>query len=75
MHVLNCRINVAQTALEEQHAAAIANLDAEMSANLDAERSAHVSTRRHQLEAATGACPYNRPCAQQYVGKSQSRMV
>ena len=23
----------------------------------------------------TGACPYNRPCAQQYVGKSQSCMV
>ena len=23
----------------------------------------------------TGACPYNRPCAQQYVGKSQSGMV
>ena len=22
----------------------------------------------------TGACPYNRPCAQQYVGKSQSCM-
>ena len=25
--------------------------------------------------AATGAWPYNRPCAQQYVGKSQSCMV
>ena len=24
---------------------------------------------------STGACPYNRPCAQQYVGKSQSCMV
>ena len=23
----------------------------------------------------TGACPYNRPCAQKYVGKSQSCMV
>ena len=23
----------------------------------------------------TGACPYNRPCAQQYVGKSQSCIV
>ena len=23
----------------------------------------------------SGACPYNRPCAQQYVGKSQSCMV
>ena len=23
----------------------------------------------------TGACPYNRPCAQEYVGKSQSCMV
>ena len=26
-------------------------------------------------EASTGACPYNRPCAQQYVGKSQACMV
>ena len=23
----------------------------------------------------TGACPYNRPCAQKFVGKSQSCMV
>ena len=28
---------------------------------------------RHQL--TTGACTINRPCAQQYVGKSQSCMV
>ena len=27
------------------------------------------------LFAVTGAWPYNRPCAQQYVGKSQSCMV
>ena len=27
------------------------------------------------LPPATGAWPYNRPCAQQYVGKSQSCMV
>ena len=27
------------------------------------------------LAPHTGACPYNRPCAQQYVGKSQSCMV
>ena len=29
----------------------------------------------HILESCTGACTINRPCAQQYVGKSQSCMV
>ena len=27
------------------------------------------------ITVGTGACPYNRTCAQQYVGKSQSCMV
>ena len=32
-------------------------------------------TEQIQLDLATGACGYNRPCAHQYVGKSQSCMV
>ena len=31
--------------------------------------------RRHPITISTGAWPYNRPCAQQYVGKSHSCMV
>ena len=35
------------------------------------------AVRRHEQQAqrSTGAWPYNRPCVQQYVGKSQSCMV
>ena len=33
------------------------------------------TSAEHVSIKLTGACPYNRPCAQQYVGKSQSCMV
>eukprot|EP01048_Picozoa_sp_COSAG05_P011734 COSAG05_NODE_1125_length_5794_cov_6.018450_8_plen_155_part_00 len=41
-----------------------------------AEREAKKQRQKAQRERrSTGAWPYNRPCAQQYVGKSQSCMV
>ena len=45
---------------------------------LFAERAFAIRTRvplARASETPTGACPYNRPCAQQYVGQSQSCMV
>ena len=44
------------------------------SAACDTAIKSHLSA--HWLgETDTGACPYNRPCAQQYIGKYQSCMV
>ena len=44
-------------------------------AQVEAEARARFRSESTAADAYTGAWPYNRPCAQQYVGKSQSCMV
>ena len=44
-------------------------------AQVEAEARARFRSESTAADAYTGAWPYNRPCAQQYVGQSQSCMV